>query len=302
MVGRELLDLRPTSHGTRPGRVRLSGLAALFVLAGCGGGEDSGGFSGGTAGGGDTDEEDVAPDYNCPDGMIEVEGGTFSLGEGDSTIVENYFGTIIATTTVRLESFCMATFPLPGRDGADWPNEGLGWSDVEALESQLPEYGRRLCTTSELMLGAAGPDNWRYPYDNNQYTVETCDVESNTPSALGAYPDCESALGFRDFMVRSSWAVLDPFVYSSLREQWDNNFPGDGVYAIYGGTSAQDTFFAPSNYGIHFYGPDDAVYRTDGLRVCASVGEPDATVEASWQTRLDELAESRSFADWLSTE
>jgi hypothetical protein len=273
----------------------------LVLAMSCGGGEDSGGFGGGTAGGGDTDEE-PAPDYDCPEGMIEVEGGTISLGEGDESIIERYFGTIIATTTARLEPYCMATFPLPGRDGADWPSDGLGWSDVAELEAMLPAYGRRLCTTSELMLGAAGPDNWRYPYDNNQYTEAICDIESSTPSALGAYPDCVSALGFRDFMVRSSWGVLDPFVYASLRVQWDNDFPGDGVYGIYGGTSAQDTFFAASNYGIHFYGPGDDVYRTDGLRVCAPVGEPDAAVEAAWQVRLDELAASRSFADWLSAE
>lgn len=292
----------PASRPETPRTSTLAGpCAGLLIALGCGGGEDTGGFSGGTVAGDDTGEE-VAPDYNCPDGMIEVDGGTLSLGEADSTMLERYLGTIIATTTVRLEPFCMGIFPLPGRDAADWPTDGLDWSNVETLDASLPEYGRRLCTTSELMLGATGPENWRYPYDNSQYDGAICDVDSSTPSALGTYPDCVSDLGFRDFMVRSSWAVLDPFVYSSLREQWDNDFPGDGVYAVYGGTSAQDTFFAPSNYGIHFYGPGDAVYRTDGLRVCAPVGEPDPTVEAAWQVRLDELAASRSFAGWLSTE
>lgn len=280
---------------------------ALSLVAACAGRGDTGGFPGGVGGGvgsgGDDGSEDTGEPvfHDCPAGMIEIEGGRHSLGERNPTTAADFAGTIIPVTPVRLEPYCVDRFPLPGGEGDSWPQDGLSWDQVAQLESLLPRYGRRLCSVSELLLAAAGPDNWRLPYHPSAYEEGICDIEGNTPSPLGTYPDCRSPFGVRDFMVRSSWATFDPFAYGAVRPQWDNDFPGEGLYAIYGGTAAQDTFFAPSNYGVHLYGPGDGAYTTDGLRTCAAVGTPDPAVDEAWSTLMDGLARNGSLATWIET-
>jgi hypothetical protein len=277
---------------------------ALLLAPACGGkGDTGGGFPGGVgggAGGGGDDEDTAEPaSHDCPAGMIEIDGGRYSVGERNPTTVEQYTGTVIPATTVRLEPYCVDRFPVPGREGDTWPEDGLNWDQVAQLEDLLPRYGRRLCSVSELLFAAAGPDNWRLPYHPSAQEDGVCDIEGNTPSPIGSYPDCVSPFGVRDFMVRSSWATFDPFTYGAVRPQWDNDFPGEGVYAIYGGTAATDTFFAPSNYGIHFYGPGDPSYTTDGLRTCAAVGVPDAAIDDAWAAQMAALAENGSLATWI---
>ncbi|MEC7947537.1 MAG: hypothetical protein VX265_08185 [Myxococcota bacterium] len=275
---------------------------SLLLAPACSGRGDSGDFSRGLGGGSGTDGGDDTAglsDDECPAGMLELQGGAYSLGERNPDNAETWSGTIIPVTTVRLEPYCVDRFPLPGREGDAWPQDGLSWSQVEQLAELLPRYGRRLCSVSELLFAASGPENWRLPYHPSTYEAGICDIEANTPSPIGSHPDCASPLGARDFMVRSSWATLDPFTYRAVRPQWDNDFPGDGSYAVYGGTSAQDTFYAPSNYGIHFYGPRDPAYTTDGLRTCAAVGIPQLAVDDAWAAQMAALAETRSFATWV---
>ena len=274
----------------------------LGLQTACASRSDTGGFPGGvgggsSGGGGDDTGEPVV--HDCPAGMIEIPGGTYSLGERNPATAADYAGTIVPVTTMRLDAFCIDRFPLPGRAGDDWPQDGLTWDQVAQLEDLLPRYGRRLCSVSELMLAAAGPENWRLPYNPSTHEDGICDIEGNTPSALGTYSDCASPFGVRDFMVRSSWATFDPFAYGAVRPQWDNDFPGEGVYAIYGGTAALDTFFAPSNYGIHFYGPGDPAYTTDGIRTCAATGVPEAALDDAWASLMTNLARDRSLAAWI---
>jgi hypothetical protein len=281
-------------------------LAFLLILApACAGKGDTGGFpggvGGGAGGGGDADDTGEAEDFDCPAGMIELDGGSHSLGERNPTNAEQWAGTVIPVTTIRLEPYCVDRFPVPGREGDTWTGDGLSWDQVAQLEALLPRYGRRLCSVSELLYAAAGPENWRLPYHPSAFEEGVCDIEANTPSAMGSYPDCSSPTGARDFMVRSSWATFDPFTYGAVRPQWDNDFPGEGVYAIYGGTSAQDTFFAPSNYGVHFYGPGDPSYTTDGLRTCSAVGVPQAAVDDAWAAQMAALAAGGSLATWIET-
>lgn len=275
----------------------------LLLLPACAGKGDTGGFpggvGGGAGGGGDDGDTGEPVSYDCPAGMIQIDGGSHSLGERNPTNNEDWAGTIIPVTTVRLEPYCVDRFPVPGREGDTWPQDGLSWDQVAQLEELLPRYGRRLCSVAELLYAAAGPDNFRLPYHPSAYEEGTCDIEGNTPSPIGSYPDCTSPFGVRDFMVRSSWATFDPFTYGAVRPQWDNDFPGEGRYAIYGGTAAQDTFFAPSNYGVHFYGPGDPSYTTDGLRTCAAVGVPHAAVDEAWATQMAALAEGGSLATWI---
>ena len=72
------------------------------------------------------------------------------------------------------------------------------------------------------------------------------------------------------------------------------------AYAVYGGTAQRDTFFAPSNFGIHFYGPDDysaevPAYVTDDVRVCADLGTLDSETEAEWAAFVSELAAGGTY-------
>ena len=279
-------------------------VAILLLLApACTGKGDTGGFpggvGGGAGGGGDADDTGEPADQDCPAGMVEIEGGSHSVGERNPTNAETWSGTIIPVTTIRLEPYCVDRFPLPGREGDTWTGDGLSWDQVAQLESLLPRYERRLCSVAELLYAAAGPENWRLPYHPSAYEEGVCDVVANTPSPIGSYPGCRSPMGVRDFVVRSSWATFDPFTYGAVRPQWDNDFPGEGAYAIYGGTAAQDTFFAPTNYGLHFYGPGDPSYTTDGLRTCAAVGVPQAAVDDAWAAQIAALAAGGSLATWI---
>lgn len=283
----------------------MSRLALVaLTAAGCAGGEDSG-FSPNLSGGvDDADDTGAPPDYDCPEGMIEVDATTAELGETLSQNVTLYEATTIPRITVATAGYCVDRFPLPGREGAAWPPDGLGFDQVATLEAALPAYGRRLCTVSELMLAGAGPDNWRYPYDPAAYRADVCDPEPNTPLALGTYPDCKSPLRVRDLNVKSSWARLDAAVKAAIEPyyiEWEQDFPGGGAYGIWGGTSAQNTFHSPDNFGIHFYGSGDPSYPSDGIRVCADTGALDEATEAAWATRMDALESAGTLAAWIET-
>jgi len=237
-------------------------------------------------GGDDTSDTASAPG-DCPAGMIEIDTATLTLGEWADAAQEQYAGLVIPQDTFSVGAFCVDTFPLPGVEGAQWPTDGLGYEQARSLDQQIAAFGRRACTVTELTVAAAGPDNWRYPYDKNDFDASLCDDGAN-PMALGVKPDCTSPFGVHDFQVRSSWARLDQQALDAVSPGMSQPPPGDGDYAVWGGSSAQDTFYAPSNFGLHFYGPDDDAYLTDGFRACAPIGVPTEEEEAAW-------------ADWQAT-
>lgn len=280
--------------------------ALPLLLVACAGGGDSG-FSPNIGGGGDgsgADDTGEPPDYDCPDGMVEVPATTADLGETLSQNITLYEATTIPQITVSTSGYCVDRYPLPGREGAAWPPDGLGHDQVATLEAALPAWGRRLCTVSELMMAGTGPDNWRYPYDPANHIDGACDPESSTPLALGTYPDCRSPLGVRDLNVKSSWGTLDAAVKAVIEPyyiEWEQEMPGGGAYGVWGGTSQQNTFHSPDNYGIHFYGPGDPSYPTDGIRVCANVGKLDEATEAAWATQMDAIESAGTLAGWIET-
>jgi len=266
-------------------------LALPLLLAACSGKEDVPLGSGGGDGGGVSER--------CPNGMTEVAAATVDLGETDTELLETYFGSAIPLQRTTLGDYCIGTFPLPGFAGQDWTTDGLAVQQLEQVETLLAAHNRRLCTTAELLYGAAGPENWRHPYAAEQRDDTACDPDDQNPSPLGTFPGCESPLGLRDFEVRSSWSVLDETTASGLYEAWPSGFPGGGRYAAYGATSDAATYYAPTNFSVHFHGDGEDPYTNNGLRVCADVDRVDSAVEADWTASITTLREVGTFAVWL---
>jgi len=239
----------------------------------------------------------TTPAIACPTGMVGVEGGTFTLGEWNEADITYYEGRAIPEIELTVESFCVDVYPFPGEAGDAWPSDGLSYDQAAAFGDTITVYGRRLCTTAELLLAAAGPENWRYPYDPEDYSEGTCDPSDNTPMPLGEYPGCVSPVGVHDFMVRSSWSVFDAATLAAVEKNWSGDLPGGGTYAVYGGTSRQDTIYAPNNYAIHLYGPKDGTYTTNNVRTCADVGAGEKTTDEAWARWTDNF--TGSFADFL---
>ncbi len=285
----------------------MNGLRAGLLLAGavaCGpepektgtAGVDDTGLLPGSDGGGSG-----APP-NCPAGMLEVPGGTFTLGEWDPDQLERYPGQILKERSYTLDPFCVDELPFPGLRGAPWPTDALDWDIVVAFEAELPAYGRRLCTTAELLHAAAGPDNWRYPYDDLQHSPGTCEGNDLTPSApLGSFSACVSPYGLLDLNVRSAWTVFDAQAGEDLRAFYQTDtggtlIPGGGLYAVWGGSANQGTFFPPNNFGVHFYGPDDPGYVNESIRTCAAVGPAPAGADEAWAALVQDFTEDPTWA------
>jgi hypothetical protein len=260
------------------GRLHPALLAALLLLTSCV-----------TEPGPDFGED---PHLTCPTTMLLIAGGDFLLGEGeDAEFAPLEPGAVIYESNFGISSFCVDPLPFPGRAGAPWPSFGLNAALAEDLDSRLAAFGRRLCTISELLLASAGPDNWRYPYDPEDWSEGLCDPDDLTPQPLGSYEDCTSPLGVSDFQVRSTWGWLDPEMKAHLnsydapvtRPGEDPLPPESFEYAVQGGTSRAETFYSPTNFGIHSH-PQDAVYLDDGARVCADPAQdwPDEGGYEEW--------------------
>ncbi len=259
------------------------------ILGACGAEEPKTGSavqSGAVVGAGDGGDEDVPA--NCPVGMVEIAPATVILGEWSEDRIELYLGQVLVEREYVLDGYCIDQFPFPGRRGDAWTTDELSWSGIETFSALAEAHGRRLCTVAELVYAGAGPENWRYPYDEVGFQDGLCDPSDVTPvDPIGALPTCTSPHGVQDFMVRSTWGVLDEQSGEDLRAFYRTDtggtlIPGDGVYAVWGGSSSQGTFYAPDNYGVHFYGPEDPGYINESVRSCAPIGVPAPEVDDAW--------------------
>jgi hypothetical protein len=243
-----------------------------------------------------------SPDLVTP-GLVAIEGGHYFLGEQDPFVIANFDGdgvepqTIIPEASLQIDGYWIDRYPFPGVPGDDWFADGLNMQLVASLDGWLQDYGRRACTISELLLAAAGPDNHRYPYGDGTYQASACDEDDTNPAPIGNQPDCVSALGVRDFQVRSTWGKLDREMSSVLSEtDQAEDFPGDHVYAVWGGTSRTDTFYAPNNFGFHTHDPLGEAYQDDGFRVCAGPKAPSKAQDAAYALWLEEVRTTGSYA------
>ena len=226
------------------------------------------------------------------EGLQFIEGRTVPLGETDEVILAQFSAegehqTIIPVASFAINDFYISTYPFPDIRGVDWFTDGTRHNTIEALDLTLAQYGRRVCTISELMYAAAGPENNRFPYGNT-WTDHICDPDDTNPDPVGTWTGCVSDLGIHDFQVRSSWGRLDNRITAIMADTTQRgDFPGELEYAVWGGTSREDTFHAPSNYGFHTHDKlAEDLYLDDGLRVCADA-EPTSNQDIAYRRWLE---------------
>lgn len=249
------------------------------------------------------------PPPSCPGGMVLVQGGTFELGEGDDPEEQPHqVNALIKRGTFEIGTFCIDEYPFPGREGAVWPADGMSGPQARQLDDLLAGLGRRLCTVSELLLAAAGPDNWRYPTDAASRIEGACDPSDTAPQPIGSYEQCTSPTGVRDFMVRSAWGRLGERMRSHLSAYGAPNRPphvGGGVpdvldYAVYGGLGRTDTFYASTNFGIHGHNADEGQTQDDATRVCRDPDPIEAGAEASYSAWVDSFISGGTYSALLA--
>jgi hypothetical protein len=261
----------------------------IVVLAGCMPAEPD--FRDVQDGGWDQNLPDSgSPD--CPSHTVFIVGGDFALGEAD----ESRVGDINPEMIIRRSDFtvadvCVGLYPFPGVRGAAWPSDGLNLDGAEALNDHLADFGRRLCTVPELLLAAAGPENERYPY-GPEHRVDVCDPSGDSPSLLGTWVNCVSPTGVRDFGVRSTWGAVTDDLVAALEPHGLPWGAGERSLVAYGGTSRQNTFYAPTNFGVHAHSLGEEAYGDDGARVCRDPRPIDAAEEERWAVFVDDFGSS----------
>lgn len=211
----------------------------------------------------------------CPSEFVWVRGGTFTVGEDDPLQVLRHPGTVLPLTTLTVDDFCVARYPVPGGRGDRWPARGLHLRDVPAVDASLRAQGARLCDVSELLVAAAGPQNRRYPWGED-WQEGRCETSLDEPQPLGTWRGCRGRLGLRDLQVRSTWARVDPH-WAHLLDvlQPSEEVRQAGPWLVWGGSAHRDSFYAPNNYGVHAHGLDEATpYSDDQLRLCAEPNGP----------------------------
>jgi len=216
--------------------------------------------------------------------MIELGPGRAMMGSA----TPGHGPAEIPLMDIRVEHFCMDPFPFPGQAGDVYPVDGIAFRQVDDWERLLEAYGRRLCTPEELLwASASGPAN--LPYAVGEQRGLLCEPfdDWERMSPMGRWPACVSPWGLYGFNVMSSWASASPTMNAYRQELHPK------PYAVVGGANRDDTFYAPTNYGIHEHGLEDFPYFDDQLRVCADPG-PHADT-ADWQVFRQAASNQGSF-------
>ena len=229
--------------------------------------------------------------------MTALRGGAATLGESSGLILAKHTpNTVVPRGRWEIAPFCIDTFPLPGRAGDPWPTDGLNKVQVrEQIEPWLWSQGRRLCTVAELMFAAGGSEGLRYPWGDAP-RAGVCDPKDEAPDPMGSVATCVSPTGVREFQVRSTWARLDATTLSALTDAGGHTQPGfDGGYTVWGGLVRDDTYYAPTNAGVHFHQDDAPAFNDDGLRTCAWPAPVEPAHEASWAVAMEALRERRTL-------
>ena len=234
----------------------------------------------------------------CPAGMVPIAGGRFELGESDEGLLASYApDRILPRSSFHLAGYCVALHPFPGRPGLPWPSDGLSVDALPEVEALLVRHGRRLCTVPELTLAAAGPENHRYPWHASERRKSDCEQDDVRPSSLGSRPMCRSSVGLWDLQVRSSWVRMDEATRGVLTRPTDETSPGhDSLYWLWGANARDDTYYAPSNFGLHHHLAGSKAYQDDGLRVCAGPGGVTKEQQEAWDALIERYLPQGSFA------
>lgn len=225
----------------------------------------------------------VAQDLPCPGAMVDLEGGSAWMGKARPKYGEDQVHPI----PVEVEDFCIDALPFPGQAGDLWLEDGLEAGSVQRFEAILAAYDRRLCRAEELLWAtASGPAN--LAFITGRAPPVHCEPHSSwgDMKPLGAHRGCVNAWGIRDVNVASAW------VRSSLEMDEARGASRLRDYVILGGTNRPDTFYAPTNFGVHAHDPGDIAYFDDQVRVCA---DPGAGMEAQWQIFREAAALQGTF-------
>ncbi|MEE2750493.1 MAG: hypothetical protein VX519_03620 [Myxococcota bacterium] len=214
----------------------------------------------------------------CTEDMIYVEGGSGVLGQLRPAHGEDQ----VSPLKVEVEDFCIGRFPLPGRPGDHWPEDGLATATVGDWEQLLQAYGMRFCSVEELVWASASGER-NLPYASGMQPPEDCEPIFSWPDmkALGHFESCVSPWGLRDLNVTSSWAV------SSEQVDEARNASRRAPYVVVGGTNRNDTYYAPTNFGHHIHAQEDAAFFDDQLRVCSDLLSVDAGAWALFQEAME---------------
>ena len=267
-------------------RLVLGFVVGLGFYSGCTGRESS------------SSSGEVAGD--CPPGMVLIEAATATLGESDPVLLERFEGgRVLPESSYRIAPYCIDLHAFPGRSKLPWPVDGIAASQAQSVEAALIAHGRRLCTVVELTYAAAGAENRRFPWSADQRNKPECEDDDERPTSLGSRPECVSPFGLMDLQVRSSWARMTPEVRSTLgahaAAKEGAQHGAAGPYWLWGATARDDTYYAPTNFGLHHHEADGQAFLDDALRVCATPGAVSPSQEERWQALVDRYPESASF-------
>jgi hypothetical protein len=220
----------------------------------------------------------IAGEWLCMEDMIHVEGGSAILGQLRPAHGEDQ----VTPVQVEVGDYCIGTYPLPGRAGDHWPEDGLAAESVVLWERLLHAYGMRLCSVEELVWASATGEN-NLPYASGMQPPEVCEKSFSWPDmkALGHFGGCVSPLGLRDLHVASSWAA------SSERVDEARNASRTAPHVVVGGTNRSDTFYAPTNFGHHIHGQEDSPFFDDQLRICSDLLAADAGAWVLFQEAME---------------
>lgn len=197
--------------------------------------------------------------YQCPDGMVAVLGGTiktewnFDKGKAKPT----------SGTPRAVDIFCMDIYEYPNIQHV-LPQTRINFYESKKLcEAQ----GKRLCTEDEWELACAGEEARKYvygvtrqPWICNTDGLDAGDCEGIAPS--GSFAGCKNKFGIYDLNGNvSEWVDRLEYHGAVLRG-------GTGWIAEYG----------QSCFSRHIHSPDNNTYCDDGFRCCsqaAYVGSAD---------------------------
>jgi len=194
---------------------------------------------------------------NSDAGMIIIPGGTFIFGTSKE---DPYFeeGDVPARS-IFLPTFYIDKYEFPNRKGV-LPKVNVSWYEAKSL---CEELGKRLCTEEEWEKACKGPDNFRFPYGNDEKD-RIC--HGNGPAypkgerkPSGSMPECVSKYGVYDMS-----GNVNEWTSSFQSSSFEKGFP-----ILKGGDYGNAFGNLRCSNRDHYHRPQER-FHDDGFRCCRS--------------------------------
>lgn len=152
----------------------------------------------------------------CPEGMVLIPGGSFTMGapsgDPDRNPGEKY------DERTNVSAFCIDRYEYPNKKGAK-PAAGINWPQAK---STCESAGKRLCSETEWEKACKGPKNLKFPYGAS-FDAAACNTEDaagndRKVNAAGAFAACKSGYGVYD-MSGNVWEWTDSKLQSNLNDR-----------------------------------------------------------------------------------